>query len=57
MKENIVSGMLPGLVLDCAAYLQNLRTFRLLEKTGVEIVTGHDVDSWKAFKKAPEYYE
>ncbi len=57
VKENIVSGMLPGLVLDCAAYLQNLRTFRLLEKTGVQIVTGHDVDSWKTFKKAPEYYE
>ncbi|MCC8150803.1 MAG: N-acyl homoserine lactonase family protein [Lachnospiraceae bacterium] len=57
VEENISSGVLPGLVVDCQSYLQNLKTFRLLEKTGVKIVTGHDPESWQSFKHAPEYYQ
>lgn len=56
VEENIKAGVLPGLVCDSPAYLQNLKTFRLLEKTGVKIVTGHDPELWETFKKAPEYY-
>lgn len=57
MAENIDRGMLPGVVLDCTAYLQNLKLFRLLQKTGVQIVAGHDPEQWKTFRHAPEYYE
>lgn len=57
VEENIASGVLPGLVCDCPAYLQNLKTFKLLEKTGVKVVTGHDPELWKSFKHAPEFYE
>ena len=57
VQENIDKGILPGLVCDCPAYLQNLKTFKLLEKQGVQIVTGHDPEKWETFKHAPEYYE
>lgn len=57
VEENIAAGVLPGLVCDSPSYLQNLKTFRLLEKTGVKIVTGHDPELWKTFKHAPEYYK
>lgn len=57
VEENISSGVLPGLVCDGPAYIQNLKTFRLLEKTGVKIVTGHDSVLWDTFKHAPAYYE
>lgn len=55
--ENIQSGVLPGLVLDSAAYLQNIKTFRFLQKTGVTIVPGHDPQLWEQFRHAPDYYE
>ena len=54
--ENIADGVLPGLVLDSQAYLHNLVTFRLLQKTGVTIVPGHDPLQWQQFRHAPEYY-
>ena len=54
--ENIADGVLPGLVLDSHAYLHNLVTFRLLQKTGVTIVPGHDPLQWQQFRHAPEYY-
>lgn len=54
--ENIAEGVLPGLVLDSHAYLHNLVTFRLLQKTGVTIVPGHDPLQWQQFRHAPEYY-
>lgn len=56
-SENIQKGILPGLVINSHQYLQNLKTFRLLEKTGVQIVSGHDPEQWKQFKQAPEYYK
>lgn len=56
VEENIDKVILPGLVLDCASYLQNLRLFRLMKKTGVTLVSGHDPEGWKKFKKAPDYY-
>ena len=57
VKETYKEGGLPGLVAPCPEYLQNIKTFKLLEKTGVTIVTGHDPDDWKTFKHAPEYYK
>jgi glyoxylase-like metal-dependent hydrolase (beta-lactamase superfamily II) len=55
--ENLETLVLPGLSVDNPQYLQNLKTFNLLRKQGVRIVTGHDPEEWKKFKKAPEYYE
>lgn len=57
VRESMEKGILPGLVALCPQYLQNLKTFRLLEKTGVKIVTGHDPVEWATFKHAPEYYK
>lgn len=55
-SENIVNGVLPGLVLDSHAYIQNLKLFRLMQKTGVTIVPGHDPVQWEKFRHAPEWY-
>ena len=57
VKETYKAGKLPGLVALCPEYLQNIKTFKLLEKTGVQIVTGHDPEDWAKFKHAPEYYK
>lgn len=57
LEANISDGLVPGLVCDSPAYLQNIRTFRLMRKLGVQIVTGHDSETWATFKHAPEYYE
>jgi glyoxylase-like metal-dependent hydrolase (beta-lactamase superfamily II) len=47
----------PGLVCDRAAYVKNLQRFKLYEKAGTTLVTGHDPDDWAKFKHAPECYE
>lgn len=56
-RENITTGILPGLVTDSSEYIQNLQLFQLMEKTGVTLVPGHDPELWQAFRLAPEYYE
>lgn len=56
-QENISDGVLPGLATDSTAYLQNLKFFKLMEKTGVTLVPGHDPYLWERFRHAPEYYE
>lgn len=48
---------LPGFLAsttDAVRSVQKLRT--LAEKTDALVVTGHDPDGWKQFKKAPDYY-
>lgn len=57
VRENFTKGILPGLVALAPEYLQNLKTFKLMDKTGVTIVTGHDPEAWATFKHAPEYYQ
>ena len=57
VKENVTAGVLPGLVCDGPAYLRNIKLFRLMEKTGVKIVPGHDPGVWREFRHAPFYYE
>jgi N-acyl homoserine lactone hydrolase len=38
--------------------VRSVNRMKFLQDThGVNIVTGHDPEGWKAFKQAPEYYE
>ncbi len=56
-KANLDEMLLPGLVLDCHECLNNLKYFKLLEKTGAKIVPGHDPLTWDCYLHAPEYYD
>jgi len=56
--EILNEDVLPGLVWNCQETVKSIKKIRhIREALGATIVTGHDPDSWKAFKKAPEYYE
>ncbi len=57
VSDNIEKVCLPGLVALCPEYLQSIKTFKLMKKLGVTIVTGHDPELWETFKHAPEYYK
>ena len=48
---------LPGFLVSAVDSVRSVRKLRALaEKTGADVVTGHDPDAWPAFKKAPEFY-
>ena len=55
-RENVDNTSLPGVVENNIDFLQNLRLFQLMEKTGVKIITGHDPEEWKSFRHAPEEF-
>lgn len=55
--ENLNEDVLPGLVWNPSLAVRSIQTMRYLRDVhGVKIVTGHDPEGWKEFKKAPEYY-
>lgn len=56
--ENLEKNILPGLAWnfgDCERTIQRLRHLR--DEEGFKIVAGHDPESWKQYKQAPEFYE
>ncbi len=55
--ENLDEDVLPGLVADPISTVKTIERFRLMREQGVKIVTGHDPEAWKSYKKAPEFYE
>lgn len=52
-EEKALPGFLASTV-DTVRSVQKLRT--IAERTGANVVTGHDPAAWSTFKKAPEYY-
>ena len=57
-EENLNDNIPPGLVWDEEASIKTVDFIRKLQtEQNVEIVTGHDPNAWKRFKKAPEYYD
>jgi N-acyl homoserine lactone hydrolase len=57
-QENLQDGTLPGLMWNAGETVRSVNRMKFLQDThGVNIVTGHDPEGWKAFKQAPEYYE
>lgn len=49
---------LPGFLASAVDSVRSVQKLRMLaDKTGAMVVTGHDPDGWKAFKKAPEFYD
>jgi N-acyl homoserine lactone hydrolase len=56
-SENIDEDVLPGLCWGPQEAVRSIQRMRYLrDQFGVKIVTGHDPEGWKTFKKAPEYY-
>lgn len=55
-KENLCDNVPPGLAWDVESSTKTLNWIRELRSKNVEIVAGHDPNTWKKFKKAPEYY-
>lgn len=50
-------GALPGLMWSAAETVRSVERMRYLKEfQGATIVTGHDPESWKQYKQAPEYY-
>lgn len=57
LETSLEKGLIPGLVCDPVAYSKNIRLFRLMKKTGVTVVAGHDPEKWDTYRHAPQYYE
>jgi glyoxylase-like metal-dependent hydrolase (beta-lactamase superfamily II) len=57
LESSLETGLIPGLVCDPTAYMQSIRLLRLMQKTGVKIIAGHDPEKWDGYRHAPEYYE
>lgn len=56
-EENLYDNVPPGLVWDADASIRTTNWIKKVQnKENIEIVTGHDPNIWKRFKKAPEYY-
>ena len=57
-QSNLEDGVLPGLMWSAGETVRSVERMRYLkEARGVKIVTGHDPESWKSVKQAPEYYD
>ncbi len=57
-QENLKNGTLPGLMWNAEETVRSVNTMRhLADACGVKIVVGHDPESWKSVKQAPEYYD
>ncbi|MCJ2164707.1 MULTISPECIES: N-acyl homoserine lactonase family protein [unclassified Pseudodesulfovibrio] len=57
-QGNLEKGTLPGLMWNAGATVRSVETMRRLATTrNATIVTGHDPESWKKIKQAPEYYD
>lgn len=57
-QANLVEGVLPGLMWSAGETVKSVQRMRYLQETlGVQIITGHDPESWKSVKQAPEYYD
>ncbi|NKL67044.1 AttM family quorum-quenching N-acyl homoserine lactonase [Rhizobium leguminosarum] len=48
---------LPGFLTSAIDTVRSVKKLRMIaEQTGAIVVTGHDLENWKNFKKAPDYY-
>ena len=48
---------LPGLVTSSSQAVESVKKLRKIAKeNNALVVTGHDPDAWKTFKKAPMFY-
>ncbi len=48
---------LPGFLTSAIETVRSVKKLRMLaEQTGAMVVTGHDLENWRNFKKAPDYY-
>jgi len=57
-KENLDQFVLPGIVWSPDETIKTVIRFQeLRDKEGVFILLGHDPESWKLIKKAPEFYD
>ncbi len=57
-QSNLEQGILPGLMWSAGDTVRSVDRMRYLQEArGVKIVTGHDPESWKSVKQAPEYYD
>jgi len=56
--ENFENNVLPGLMWNAGETIRSVQRMQnLQELCGATIVTGHDPEAWKGFKKAPDYYD
>lgn len=56
-EENLYDNIPPGLVWNAEDSIKTINWIKKLQnEKNVEVVTGHDPNAWKRFKKTPEYY-
>lgn len=49
---------LPGFLASAVEAARSVRKLHaLVDKTGAQLVTGHDPEAWPGFRKSPEYYD
>lgn len=56
-QENLDERILPGLMAQPIEQVRSIELLRHLQDQGWKVITGHDPETWKTFKKAPEYYD
>lgn len=57
VAANLKEGLLPGICWNGEMAARAIEKLQHMEKEGMKIITGHDPESWKDLKIAPEYYE
>ena len=51
-------GVQPGFHIDPVAGVRSIRRLKeLAAEHDAQIVFSHDMDAWKTYKKAPDFYE
>jgi glyoxylase-like metal-dependent hydrolase (beta-lactamase superfamily II) len=55
-SEILNKKVLPGVCWNNEEAVKSIKMIQHMRDNGVNIVCGHDIDEWKQWKKAPEYY-
>lgn len=56
-SENLNDGALPGLMDHAQEAIKSVEFLQLKQATGSLVVPSHDPETWKKFKKFPQYYD
>jgi len=55
--ENLTKGYLPGICWNSEMAVRSIEKLQHMQKEGMQIILGHDPESFGHLKRAPEFYE
>jgi glyoxylase-like metal-dependent hydrolase (beta-lactamase superfamily II) len=56
VRENLRSGCLPGICWNNEMAARSIEKLQHMEREGMKIILGHDLESFKELRIAPQYY-